>query len=460
MKKTFLYASAIALAFSSGPAKAEDVNERVNRLEREIQFLKQQLEANNKKTAEATAAANAASAKAAEKTAATNSPNVEFGSKGLVISSPDKSAQLSLRGSAQFDYRAFINDEDHNQRNEFLSRRIRPQIEAKYGDASLRIIPDFAGSSTKIMDAHIDYKLYDELQFRIGKFKPPVSLERLQSANDTFFNERGHPSNLAPSRDIGAQIYGELIPGQLEYQFAFMNGNEDLGNTDNDSDDKKDYIARIFAHPFAHSDIEELQGLGVGIAGSIGQRDGNAGTSILTDGYRTPGQQRFFRYNAGTFADGTNWRLYPQAYWYSDNFGLIAEYAYSSQEVTNGANSTRLGHNAWQVAGSIVLTGEDVNFRGSVKPSEDFDIRSGSLGAFELVGRYGETNIDEDAFPIFANAAASASKAQSAGIGLNWYLNQNAKLAFDYDHSWFDDGSATGDRPNEDVIISRVQYRF
>lgn len=455
MTKKILLASVAFtfLSFASFPVLAatddqiDALSKRIESLEADLALLRRQKEVDDEKAKSL-----------AEKTA-----SVEFGKKGLKITSPDKKYELSLRGYTQVDYRRFIHDKDKTGRDEFLARRIRPTLEGRAGNASFRLMPDFAGSTTRIFDAHIDYKLYEALQFRVGKFKPPVGLERLQSATDVFFIERGHPTNLAPTRDFGFQIYGNIIPDQLEYQVGIFNGTTDLGNSDNDSDDKKDFAGRVFAHPFRNSSIVPLQGLGLGVGGSYGDREGSTTTTILSD-YRTPGQQTFFRYRTGataTFADGTHWRLYPQAYWYYRNFGLLGEYALSSQEVTRTTNHETLDHSAWQVAGSYVLTGEDVSFRGGVKPEKDFDPVQGGWGAWEVVARVGQTDIDNDAFPIFSDPSTSASKARTFGGGLNWYLNENVKFQVNYDHTSFDGGDTAGqDRKDEQALLSRVQFRF
>ncbi len=449
-KRLLLLSTALlSLPLYSPPVRAEDsgsqsLNARIDALEQDLALLKRQKEVDDEKAKAA-----------AEKTAL-----VEFGRKGLKITSPDKKYELSLKGYAQLDHRDFLDDNGETNRGEFLVRRARPTLEVKAGDAFLRIMPDFAGSTTRLFDAYAEYKLFNELQFRVGKFKPPIGLERLQSATDTFFIERGHPTNLVPTRDIGAQVFGNLLDDRLEYQVGIFDGAPDLGNIDSDVDDQKDFAARIFATPFRNSDIVALQGLGMGISGSTGKQEGSTTSTLLGD-YRTPGQQAFYRYRTGAFADGTHWRVSPQAYWYYSNFGLLAEYVQSNQEVTRTTNEGELEHSAWQIAGSYVITGEDVNFKGGIKPNEDFDIESGGWGAFEVVARVGETDIDDDAFPIFADPNASASKAQTLGAGVNWYLNENVKLQLNYENTSFDGGATGGeDRPDEKVLLSRLQFRF
>lgn len=367
----------------------------------------------------------------------------------LKLSSEDRKYELSLRGYSQLDGRLFL--DDGRRDNQFIPRRLRPILEGKAENASFRLMPDFSGGFTRIFDAHADYKLTEALQFRIGKFKPPLGLERLQSATDTFFVERGHPTNLAPNRDLGFMVYGAPTP-KLEYQAGVFNGNQDLGNTERDGDNNRDFIARIFTYP--------IPGLGIGIAGSAGEREGSAANTILGS-YKTPAQQSFFKYQSGSFADGLHWRLYPQAYWYSGNTGLLAEYAVSNQEVTRGASHETLNNKAWQIAGSWVLTGEDVNFRGGIKPDNDFDFSKGGTGAWEVTARIGGTDIDNKAFPLFADSKSSASEATTLGGGLNWYLNENLKLMANYEFTRFKGGASGGkDMPDEHALLTRTQFRF
>ena len=450
MKKTFITTAvaAILVAFAS-PAHAESNAElvaRIDKLEQELQLLKRKAEVSDE-VATANSQKNA---------------TVAFDKKGLQLSSPDKNFTARLGGVAMLDSRTFIDDQNRTSKDDLLIRQLRPVIEGTiYNDFSYRFMPDFAGS-TKIQDAYIDYKISDPLNIRAGKFKPPIGLERLQSPTDTFFTENGEPTNLVPNRDLGIQVFGEIIPQTLEYQLAITSGAPDLGNNDANDDTKYDYSARIFGSPFRSSDIVALQGLGVGVGGSVGVHKGtgtSAATSVLPT-YKTAGQQNFFSYKNGSFADGDSWRLAPQGYYYYGNKGLLGEYTLSSQDVTNGANSAKLLNKAWQIAGSYVLTGEDASFKGVI-PDEVFNPSNNQWGAFELVARVGATDVDNDAFPLFADKTKSASKEFGVGGGLNWYFNENLKLMFDYENTAFNGGDAGGkDKPDENLILSRLQVKL
>ena len=46
-------------------------------------------------------------------------------------------------------------------------------------------------------------------------------------------------------------------------------------------------------------------------------------------------------------------------------------------------------------------------------------------------------------------------------LGVNWYLNPNVKMQFDYEHTGFRYGAAKGhDRPDESVLLSELQLQF
>ena len=135
----------------------------------------------------------------------------------------------------------------------------------------------------------------------------------------------------------------------------------------------------------------------------------------------------------------------------------------NARDPTAGTRSASLDNTAWQVQFAWFLTGEDEAFRGFT-PATTFSLDNHTWGAFELVARYHELDIDDDAFTgganSFANPATAASKASAWGVGINWYLNQNYKWSINYDVTSFDGGAATGDRPDEEALFTRFALQF
>ena len=444
----------VVLAVSAGApstfAQEKSIEQRLEELEQEIRILKRQKDLDTEQ----------AEQKAKE------TPILTAGKEGFALKSADGSFQLRLRGVVQADGRFFVDDEDKNGTDTFLVRRARPIIEGTlFKDFDFRLMPDFGNDTTVLFDAYVEWKYWPWLKVRGGKFKPPAGLEQLQYDPDRLFAESAFPSSILPNRDIGVQIGGDLWDGVVQYQVGVFNGVVDGGNGGIDNGDGKDIDGRIFLEPFKKTNIEPLQGLGFGISGAIGNQDGSFATPNVPS-YRTPGQNIFFRYITGTaltntvIANGQRIRYAPQAYYYWGSVGLLGEYAVSEQEVQLGTTTDHLRNSAWQVAGSVVLTGERASYKG-VTPKKPFDLKNGGWGALELVGRYSVLRIEPDAFPTFASPTASAQEARAWAAGLNWYLNKNVKLVLDYEETHFDGGAAGGaDRDIERVVFSRAQVSF
>ena len=439
-----------AMAQQEGTTPDTSLEARVNELDQQVRILQRLREL----------AADSAAAAAKDKVSATASAK-----DGFSIKSADGKYAVRLRGYIHADGRYFLSDSAFPVTNTFFLRRARPILEATVGKyLEFRVMPDFGQGTTVLFDAYSDVKVAPGFAVRVGKFKAPVDLERLQSATDIVFAERALPTNLAPNRDVGLQISGDIGTGVFTYAAGVFNGVPDLGNGDGDVSDAKDFVGRVFAQPFKHG---SLTGLGIGVSGSTGIERGTTAAPQLAS-YRTPGQQTWFRYLSSTttpannvFADGTRQRLAPQAYWYSGPLGLHGEYILSWQEVKKlNVENLKLQHKAWQATGSYFLTGEKNGWR-SVTPKKPFDPAAGTFGAVEVAARYSELTIDDATFPAFANPANTPSKAKAWAVGLNWYLAKGIKAVLDYEHTTFEGGTATGDpREPENFVVSRVQYSF
>jgi phosphate-selective porin OprO and OprP len=437
-------AAHVARDTSSNPG----LEARVDQLDQEIRILQRLREL----------AADSAAAAAKDRQSATANAK-----DGFSIKSADGKYSLRFRGYIQSDGRFFPSSEAIPTVDNLLIRRARPILEAAVGRYfEFRLMPDFGGSSPAIFDAYWDGRFAPEFTVRAGKFKPPIGLERLQSATDIMFAERGLPTNLVPSRDIGLQIGGDISEGFFAYQVGVFNGVPDLANGGDDLSDAKDFAARVFVQPFKSGSFRPL---GVGIAASTGLERGSI-TSTGLPSYRTPGQQTLFRYSTSSttptnnvYADGKRTRIAPQGYFYTGPFGVLGEYVISRNEVNRAGAIAELEHTAWQTSGSFFLTGEKNSFR-SPMPKRPFDLNEGGFGAVELVARYGELARDEASFPTYATITTSVQKARAAGVGINWHFTRAVKVSLDYERTTFTGGAADGDREPENALIGRFQTSF
>ena len=486
------------LAFTSPAADVTDTNRDadIEALKQQLRELSQKVETlESQRAADQQVATNAASAQIqqldqqvrvlarereldqdAAAAAAKTQPKLQVGSGGFIASSADSNFVFRLAGVLQVDSRTFFNDSVNKNANDgFFLRRARPIFQGTlYRDFDFKFTPDFGGSSVQIFDAYGNYRYEPWLQVRSGKFKTPEGLEQLQEDVNISFNERSLVTDLVPNRDVGLQFFGDINGGLLSYAAAIFNGVGDAQNSANAANGNEvEFAGRLFTQPFKNSDITALQGLGFGVAGT--SENGTSGTKDLPSttggtqaGYATEGQQQFFAYNTTTVANGEHWRLSPQGYYYYGPLSLLGEYAVSDQGVRNTATQAEadLHNTAWEITGGWILTGENASFNG-VTPLHPFSPRNGDWGAFQVVGRYSELDIDDAAFNGFANPATSASAAQAWSAGLNWFLNKNIRLNASFTHTTFTGGGGAGTsapaivtRQPENVFFTRIQLAF
>lgn len=441
-----------AASRSSGAAADPEVEKRIQDLEKQIQQLRTDtrvLEVSDEERKRA-------------------KPQVGYQDGFFLTSTDGKSYRLRLNGYAQADSRFATDDSENPTVNSFQIRRARLDIRGTVAERfDFRIMPDFAGSQLVLFDAYADARFAPWAVLRVGKFKVPYGLERLQSATSLNFIERSLADNLVPNRDVGVGLFGDVHRGEVNYAVAVTNGVPDGGNGDADVNDAVDVVGRLFTQPFLNTAYEPLRNLGFGVAASYGKEQGTASSTQLPV-YRTSSRNIYFRYvsdnpaTAGgtTVASGDRWRVSPQAWYYYGPFGALFDYAMTNQEMAKGAVTATTFNTAWELQGMYVLTGERPSFQGVV-PNNNFDFGRGGWGAWALLFRYANLNVDGETFTKgFADPTKSVSEIDSYTAGLNWYLNRNILFQLNYEHSDFEKGVKTGNRDPENVFLTRVQFLF
>jgi phosphate-selective porin OprO and OprP len=437
-------------------ARIEDIDQRSRIAERKLELLDEEAE---KRKVEG--------------------PVTTAGDRGFNFRSADGAFLVKVRGLVHADAREYLDVTDRLPEpapggpfDTFLIRRARPTLEATLANVvDFKLMPDFGGGQALVQDAYVDVRPVPWLKLRGGKFKPPVGLERLQSASALHLPERGFTTSLVPNRDVGFQLRGALFAGAVTYELGVWNGGPDnVANFDADNNQAKDYAARVFLQPWKGDPYALLANLGVGLAATTGKQRFTPATGTGTPtpqlpSFRSPGQQSVFQYAGGALARGRRTRLVPQGFFYYGSFGLLGEYARNEQRVVRNADAAELAHSAWFVAGTWVLGGKAA-FEGATVTSP-FDLRKGTLGALELAARFSRLDLDEDTFGAagFADPLRAVAGARAFGAAANWHWSRTLKLVVAFERTWFDGGSggtATGvaDRKAETVLFQRIQAAF
>jgi phosphate-selective porin OprO/OprP len=129
----------------------------------------------------------------------------------------------------------------------------------------------------------------------------------------------------------------------------------------------------------------------------------------------------------------------------------------------------------WAIEGSWILTGEtkvytpsainnEVAGYGIPVPSRPFSLNGDSWGAWELVARYTDTDLNWHANQI-ANTTQLAGilggRERIVSLGINWYLNRNIRIVLDDNIVSVSKGTAAlPDRDSQDFNVVGLRFQF
>jgi phosphate-selective porin OprO and OprP len=378
--------------------------------------------------------------------------------EGPALESRRGDVRVQLGLLLQGDFKFTVNDGEDQDVDPFVLRRVRPTVRGQVGHHfEFFLNPDFSTTSTVVVqDLYVDTVFAPAFRLRVGKEKTPFGLERLQSALNLLFLERAMPTAIAPNRDIGIEALGDIHGGVFSYLAAVMNGVEDGGSFDRHSADGKDVSGRFVVRPFTTRTKHPLRGLSLAIAGSAGD---HARTPLRS--FRTQTSlQRYFSYASGVVNDGARTRYSPQISYYHGRFGGFGEYVHSQAPLRRAEVRQEIEHQAWQLAGSWVLTGEAAtDATAGVQPHANFDPKARHWGALQVAARYHTLRVDDDAFTLDLAAPGSSRKAAAWTFGVNWYLTGNVRCTSNFERTVFDD-RMPGARPPENLLAVRGQLVF
>lgn len=368
----------------------------------------------------------------------------------FVIESDSGDNRLQIGGFLQAEGRFALKDDQQRVTDTFAMRRFRLILQGKLArHFEFYWNTDFSNNTLTLRDAYFDTVFSPALRLRVGKQKAPFSYDRLLIVSQTIFQERGMSTNVAPDRDTGVQVLGDLAKGVVSYAAMVGNGPADGQIAESDTNDAKESYGRVMLRPFARNPKHPLATLSAGVAASTGTQAGPVATFL------SPGRQPFFTYASGTTGVGRRARWSPQAVYLHGPFWGYAEWVRSRGDMARGGVREAVDHTSWQVSGSWVLTGEAAAER-NVRPRLEFDPHNGHWGALQAVARYQRLYVGDNAFTSGLAAAGTSRRAASWVAGLNWYMNPLVKWQLNVERTVFDRN--TGTRRPENMLTLQAQF--
>jgi phosphate-selective porin OprO/OprP len=351
--------------------------------------------------------------------------------EGLRMETPDKQFQMKIGGRIHNDWVWWQGEEDIQ---DFLGASVDDGVEFRrariylsgemYDHVIWKAEYDFAGGESQFKDVFMGLKDLGAVNtLRAGHFKEPFSLEELTSSNYTTFMERGLPNAFVPSRNTGIGINTGLADDLITVAAGVFRDSDDFGEGIGDN---YQFSGRLTGLPLYVNDGEQLVHLGFSYRrqnpdGNDLQIRSRPEAHCCSDGGDLP---RFV--DTGVFdADDLDTYGFEGAALFGP-FSAQAEYILADVGSDDTGDPLLSG---WYVFGSWLITGEqriykkeDAAFAG-VKPNHNF-LQDGGMGAWELAARYSSIDLNDE--------GVAGGELDDVTLGVNWYLNHNARVMVNY----------------------------
>ena len=360
-----------------------------------------------------------------------------YWSDGLRFETEDKNVRLRIGGRIHNDWYWFDESRDlkrtlGNVDDGVIFRRARLYMSGEVGEhLRFQAQYDFADGDADFRDVYMELaNLPVAGNLRFGQFKEPFGLEELMSSNNITFIERAQPTSVfAPSRKTGVMLHNAFLDNRITGAVGVFRDTNDYGNRARDG--KYNVAARVTGLPWYEDGGKQLVHLG--IAYLYRNLDGEFRVNVRPEAQLTP---RFL--DTGLILADNEHRLGLEAAALYGPFSIQGEYMMSRVDTEFLGNRTIDG---WYVAGSWVMTGESRSYStssgtfGTVKPKNNFKLtgENQGFGAWELALRYSELDLNDGGRNGIRGGAED-----TLTLGLNWYLNPNARIMFNYMHTSVD----------------------
>jgi len=365
--------------------------------------------------------------------------------EGLNFDSQDGSFKLKIGGRLQNDW-FWSSEEDSiklnvgEQEDGVEFRRARIYFSGLiYDNVEYKLQFGFEGGDVDLQDAYLALTDFPFGTLKMGRFNEPFSLDELTSSKYITFMERALPNAFSPGRNNGFMLHNVASNERMTTAVGVFRDSDDYG--ENVDDGGYNVTGRITVLPIYRDKGVSL--LHIGAAYSYRNPDDSLSYDACPEAHLA---NDFI--DTGSFASDQVDLLGLEAAWVNGPFSLQGEYITADAD---RINSSDVGFDGYYVQASYFLTGEHRSYKTSeaafsrIKPKENYSY-GGGCGAWELKARYSELDLND--------SNITGGELNNITAGLNWYLNPNTIIMWDYVHADKDNvGQAS-------MFMMRLQFDF
>jgi phosphate-selective porin OprO/OprP len=388
---------------------------------------------------------------------------------GFRIDSPQETIKIKINGSVMID--GGMIDAQRELRTAF------PNLEGGEVDLRRLRLSGFATLyDTVDMSLDIDFAHAGEIKdnwigltkkvpilgyIKVGHMKEPFSLEELTSGTNLTFMERSLPTvAFAPGRNLGILFQDALLRDRMTWAAGgFWNtGSLKVGEARDRITDPNGYnlSARITGLLWYEDGGRRLLHLGLAYTHQSRHKDSTNGGVA----YRTWPESKLTDntlIDTGELVTNRAELINAELAWLQGPFSLKGEYFHAFTGTSQEGNLRFWG---FYVQVSYFLTGEHHTFNtatgvfSQTKPRQDFHPLRGGWGACEVAARLSYLDLND--------GNIQGGKELNFTAGLNWYLNPNIRLMFNYIRAHAEDRNTFPSIGNgyANIFQARLQFAF
>jgi len=388
---------------------------------------------------------------------------------GFRIDSPKESVKIKIDGSMMID--GGMIGAQRELRTAFPSfnggevdlRRLRLSgLATLYDTVDLRLDIEFA-DVREIKDNWIGLTKRVPIfgYIKVGHMKEPFSLEELTSGTDLIFMERSLPTvAFAAGRNLGILFQDAVLGDRMTWALGgFWNtGSLRVGEAKDRITDPNGYdlSARITGLLWYEEGGRRL--LHLGLAYSHQSRDKDSTNGGVA--YRTWPESKLTNdtlIDTGELVTNRAELINAELAWVQGPFSLQSEYFHAFTGATEEGNLRFWG---LYVQASYFLTGEHRTYNtatgvfSQIKPKNSFHPLKGKWGAWEIALRLSYLDLND--------GNIQGGKELNFTTGLNWYLNPNIRLMFNYIRAHVEDRNTSPSIGHgyANIFQARLQFVF
>lgn len=378
--------------------------------------------------------------------------------KGFYIKDAEDRYRLTLSGYMQFQGNLFESNDipdsaspvfnaglqGTNRDDTFFIRRARLTFKGHLWtkDLGFALHVGWDGGRAAMRDAHLDYTWKRWARIRMGQYKPPFSMENMESSSTIETIERAAiVSILGMGRRTGVKLYGTVFDGRLGYDVMVANriGFGNAGRNAPDNNDDVAVIGMVTGKPFKNGANKWIKDLKLTVAAATGNNAPSSSSGLTVHDIISISDGRNRIAMTIPFIGGNQTSFDVGIQWIVDRFKLQGEYLWAHVDrrdvpITSATPFGALGLHPIEISGAylqasyVIWQGETqrlvpvvkyewLHVRGDDRVDESFETKACTgcdLESKTLVSRSLGSEFDNDF--------------RALTMGVTWHINPRFKI--------------------------------